>query len=74
MIVSSQALRDARPGAALTYVEIVCLSRSALLEVLKDWPEEKHKIHIAAATIAMTRAPCLIANYLQARAVLSEIR
>lgn len=64
MIVTSAALRDPRPAAALTYVEIVCLTRSALLSVLPDWPVSQHNIHIAATTIAMGRAPCLIANYL----------
>ena len=64
MIVTSAALRDSRPGAALTYVEIVCLTRTKLFETAKDWPESRHIIHIAATTIAMMRAPCLIANYL----------
>ena len=64
MIVTSAALRDKRPGAALTYVEIVSLKRSALLECMKEWPNSRHDINIAAATIAMGRAPCLIAEYL----------
>ena len=65
MIVTSASLRDPRPSAALTYVEIVCLTRQNLLSVLHDWPASQHTIHIAATTIAMARAPCLIASYLE---------
>ena len=65
MIVTSVSLRDKRPAAALTYVEIVCLRREALMEELKHYPMSAHHIHVAAVSIAMMRAPVLIANYLQ---------
>ena len=52
MIVTSAALRDRRPGAALTYVEIVCLARSEVLSILPQWPASKHAVHIAATVDA----------------------
>jgi hypothetical protein len=72
MIVTSVALRDKRPAAALTYVEIVCLTRSDLLEELQHYTDSSHTIHIAAVNIAMMRAPVLISNYLQQRQLKSN--
>lgn len=72
MIVTSVALRDKRPAAALTYVEIVCLTREGLLEELEHYTESAHVIHVAAVNIAMMRAPVLIANYLQQRQLSSN--
>lgn len=69
MIVTSASLRDKRAAAALTYVEIVCLSRDDLLEELQHYPQSAHVVHIAAVSIAMNRAPVLIAKYLQARSL-----
>lgn len=66
MIVSSRALRDRRPASALTYVEIVCLTRDNLDAELANFPISKHTIHIAAVSIAMMRAPVLITDYLAA--------
>ena len=66
MIVTSRTLRDRRPASALTYVEIVCLTRDELFEELTHFPKSKKHIHLAAVNIAMMRAPILIVDYLVA--------
>jgi len=67
-IVSSSALRDNRTVVALTYMEIVCLTRKALLETMEGWPESAQCLRIVSLRQAMTRAPQVIARYLQRRA------
>lgn len=68
IIVSSAALRDHRPGSALTYVEIVCLTRPELLKCLEGWDESARVLRLAALQISMVRAPQLIARYLRQKA------
>jgi len=68
MIVTSAALRDNRIASALTYIEIVCLKRSELVESCQGWEESAHKIRVEAMRISMIRAPQLIARYLREKA------
>ena len=67
IIVSSPALRDHRPGSALTYVEVVCLSRADLLECMSRYDESAQVIRRESLRIAMLRAPQIIARYLRMR-------
>lgn len=67
LVVTSQALRDNRPCMALTYIEIVCLSRENLYEEMNNFPESASTIHVAAMKIAMGRASQLIARFLRTR-------
>ena len=55
MIVSSAALRDKRPASALTYVEIVCLTRANLEVELGSYPLSSHHIHVAAVNFGARR-------------------
>ena len=55
MIVSSAALRDKRPASALTYVEIVCLTRTDLEKELVSYPVSRHHIHVAAVNFGARR-------------------
>lgn len=64
-IVSSAALRDNRRASALTYMEIVCCSRSTLLESMEKFPVSAKKIRLAALHLAMIRAPLLIGRYFE---------
>ena len=61
-VLSAPALRDVRPASALTYMEIVCLSRSALVESMAEFPDSAKRIRVAALHFAMLRAPMLIAR------------
>ena len=69
MIVTSKALRDNRIAIALTYIEIVTLSRSDLFELMESWDESAKLIRIAALKISMIRAPQIITNYLKQKAI-----
>ncbi|KOO24295.1 voltage-gated ion channel superfamily [Chrysochromulina tobinii] len=69
MVVTSKALRDSRIAVALTYIEIVTLSRSDLFELMESWDESAKQIRIAALKISMIRAPQIIANYLKHKAI-----
>jgi hypothetical protein len=69
MVVTSKALRDSRIAVALTYIEIVTLSRSDLFELMESWDESAKQIRIAALQISMIRAPQIIANYLKQKAI-----
>lgn len=64
-VVTSPALRDNRPASALTYMEIACLSRSALLESMERFPASAKRIRLAALHLAMIRAPLLISRYFE---------
>ena len=68
MIVTSPALRDNRIAVALTYIEIVCLTRSELLESMDGWEDSARQIRIESMRISMIRAPQLIARYLKQKA------
>ena len=64
-VISSPKLRDMRPASALSYMEIVMLSRAALLESMDDWPASAKQVRLAALHLAMVRAPMLIARYFE---------
>ena len=68
MIVSSAALRDSRIAVGLTYIEIVCLTRSELLESMENHEASAHAILVESMRLSMIRAPQLIARYLQSKA------
>ena len=65
MIVSSAALRDGREASALTYVEIMTLSRDDCFEVLSRFPEAEKEIREAAMKLAMQRAIVVISDLIQ---------
>ena len=56
MIVTSAALRDKRPASALTYVEIVCLTRANLEKEIANYPASRHHIHVAAVNFGARRS------------------
>lgn len=64
-IISSAALRDSRPASALTYMEIVCLSRSDLMASMEMYPASAKHLRIAALHLSLVRAPLLIARYFE---------
>ena len=66
-ILTSPGMRDARHGAALTYIEIATLTRSALVASLERWPEAATVIRRAALKIAMGRAPLVLARYMRSK-------
>ena len=72
IVVSSEKLRDHRPTSALTYAEIVCLSKSSLLSTAAKWPVSARVIRVEALRVAMIRAPQLIVHYLQRKATTSS--
>lgn len=55
MIVRLEALRLDTTALALTYSEIVCLSRDRLTEVLTKFPEERTRFRQCAARMALMR-------------------
>lgn len=64
-IISSTALRDSRPASALTYMEIVCLSRSDLMVSMEMYPTSAKRLRIAALHLSLVRAPLLISRYFE---------
>ena len=64
-ILSSAALHDRRLASALTYMEMVCLTRTSLLESMEEFPESARVLRRVALHLAMLRAPQLIARYFE---------
>ena len=64
-ILNSAALRDKRPVSALTYLEITCLRRDHLFELLEAWPQSGSRVRMAALFLALVRAPMLISRYFE---------
>eukprot|EP00930_Biecheleria_cincta_P035583 TRINITY_DN24467_c0_g2_i1.p1 TRINITY_DN24467_c0_g2~~TRINITY_DN24467_c0_g2_i1.p1 ORF type:complete len:880 (+),score=116.87 TRINITY_DN24467_c0_g2_i1:102-2741(+) len=62
MIVRLEALRLDTTALALTYSEIVCLSREQLTDVLTHYPEERKRFRQCAARMALMRMARLAAQ------------
>lgn len=65
IILTAQSLRDRKPAAALTYVEVATLTRSDLDLVLSTFPESKRKVGEAAVNIGVRRAMVVVADYIK---------
>eukprot|EP00325_Prymnesiales_sp_UTEX-LB-985_P013617 CAMPEP_0174748476 /NCGR_PEP_ID=MMETSP1094-20130205/93561_1 /TAXON_ID=156173 /ORGANISM="Chrysochromulina brevifilum, Strain UTEX LB 985" /LENGTH=375 /DNA_ID=CAMNT_0015953519 /DNA_START=33 /DNA_END=1160 /DNA_ORIENTATION=+ len=63
MILTAPVLRDTRLATALTYVEVVSLTRDELFSVLLDWPESRKIVQNAAVRMALKRTVLLLKAY-----------
>jgi len=63
MIISSPMLRDMRNAKALSYVEVVTLSRKGLDEVMAKFPVSAKAISMAALKLATQRTIVVMAMY-----------
>ena len=57
IILSSPVLRDTTRAKALCYCEIATISRAALYETLRHFPESQRVIRQASLKIALSRTP-----------------
>merc|ERR1719230_1578335 len=67
MIVTSMSLKDTRYSSALTYLELMTLTREHLEVALVHFPQSERHIRVTALKIAMQRAGQIIAHHLQSR-------
>jgi len=65
LLLTSNALRDRRPAAALTYVEVITLEKRDLDEVCEAFVDIKQQIHMAKVFMAMKRSMVVVADYIR---------
>lgn len=61
VVLTSPKLRDTRPARAITYLELGCVSRASLDEVMAHFPAASNDLHAAANVMALQRAVMMIA-------------
>jgi len=65
IILRSNALRDRRPAAALTYVEVITLTKKDLDEVCELFPLSGKKVREAKVYLAVRRSMVVVADYIR---------
>jgi len=65
IILSSKGLRDRKPAAALTYIEVTTLTKADINAITARFPEERQKIHEAAVLIGLRRAMVVVSEYIK---------
>ena len=65
IILDANALRDRKPAAALTYVEVITLTRPDIDAVCEMFPRSKRKIHQARIYLGLKRSMVVIAEYIR---------
>lgn len=65
IILNAPSLRDRKPAAALTYVEVATLTREDLDVVLEAFPASQEVVRRAASYIGVRRALVVVADYIK---------
>jgi len=56
LLLESPILRESEQSNALTYVEVICLTREKLEDIVKDFPQDQRILRLATLKIAFRRA------------------
>jgi len=72
MILESKVLQERRPAIALTYAEVLSLSRNVLLGLVARYPREQKRIRRAVVTFAVMRGIIHHARCFQLQRMLSS--
>ena len=63
IILNAEALKDRKPAAALTYVEVLSLQRADIDKVAAMFPDARTSIRKAAVYMGVRRSMCTIVDY-----------
>mmetsp|Transcript_78758 Transcript_78758/g.244359 ORF Transcript_78758/g.244359 Transcript_78758/m.244359 type:complete len:192 (-) Transcript_78758:52-627(-) len=65
MVLSNPVLRDEAPVKAISYLEVVMLHYTDLVQAVKSFPEVSHQVHRVRVKIAVMRGVIMVARALK---------